>query len=372
MHLQSIDAQYTYPIDQPRWRAEDGQLLDLHYLPSFDPESIVSQDFSMWRYREVMPLSLETVPVSMNEGLTPLVKVALGGRSVGMKLDYLFPSGSYKDRGAAMLVSYARQLGVKSVVQDSSGNAGCAVAHYAALAGMDCEIFVPASTSPAKLLQIKAVGAKVTAVPGSREDTAQAAMAAAEERFYASHVWQPWFFHGTKTFIYEVMEQRGWRAPDTLILPGGNGTLLLGVYLGLLELKAAGVISSLPKLIGVQAENCAPLFHAFNQGKSEVALATGQKTVAEGIAIAVPRRAKQMIQYVRDTQGLFLAVSEEEISSALRVMLQQGFYLEPTSAAVVAGVRQYLSQYAEPDEDIVSVITGHGLKAAEKIDRLIS
>ena len=371
MRLQSIDAQYTYPIDQSRWRAEDGQLLDLSYTPSFDPKDIVSQDFSMWRYRQVLPLDPKTVPVSMNEGLTPLVKVDLDGRRVEMKLDYLFPSGSYKDRGATLLVSYARQLGVKSMVQDSSGNAGCAIAHYAALAGMDCEIFVPASTSPAKLLQIKAVGAKVTLVPGSREDTAQAAMVAAEDRFYASHVWQPWFFHGTKTFIYEVMEQRSWQAPDTLILPAGNGTLLLGVYLGLVELKNAGVISKMPKLIGIQAENCAPLFHAFAQGLSQITTVLTQKTVAEGIAIAIPRRAPQMIEYVKNTQGRFLAVTEEEITSALKTMLQKGFYLEPTSAAVVAGVRQYLSQHATLDEDIVSVITGHGLKAAEKIDQLI-
>lgn len=356
----------AFPIDEPRWH--DGQLglLDLAYQPTFDPEALPPRDFSLWRYRQVLPLPATAPRVSMNEGLTPLVALEMGRHRVGFKLDYLFPSGSYKDRGATLLMSYAQHLGVRQVVQDSSGNAGCAVAHYAALAGIGCEIFVPGDTSPAKLVQIRAMGARISLVPGSREDTAQAAMTAADDTFYASHVWQPWFFHGTKTFIYEVLEQRDWRAPDTVILPAGNGTLLLGVFIGLQELKQAGVIDRLPRLVGVQAAHCAPLYEAFRQGLAQPVPAATQPTVAEGIAIAVPRRGPQMLDYVRQTNGLFLAVEEGEIAAAQAFVSQRGFFIEPTSAAVVAGVQQYLAQHAQPDEDVVSVMTGHGLKSVKQ------
>ena len=153
--------------------------------------------------------------------MTPLEQVNIGGREILMKLDFLFPSGSYKDRGATVMISQALAMGVKQVVQDSSGNAGCAVAQYCARAGIGCEIFVPASTSPAKLVQIEAYGARLNLVPGSREDTAKAAMKAADHTYYASHVWNPFFFQGTKTFAYELCEQLGWKAPDTVILPAG-------------------------------------------------------------------------------------------------------------------------------------------------------
>ncbi len=361
-----------YPLNATTWQDEKGGLLDLRFTPKFDPESVDKSNFSLWRYRSALPFDASVSPVSMNEGLTPLVNVDLGAHRIQFKLDYLFPSGSYKDRGATVLMTLARQLGVSRVVQDSSGNAGCAIAHYAALAGIGCEIFVPADTSPAKLVQIRAMGAKINLIPGSREDTAQAAMKAAAQTFYASHVWQPYFFQGTKTFIYEVLEQRGWKAPDTVILPAGNGTLLLGTYLGLQELKASGVISKIPTIIGVQSAGCAPLHLAFQQSRSEPVHIDSSPTVAEGIAISVPRRGGQMLECVKESGGRFLAVDEEEIIEALRLMTGRGYFIEPTSAAVVAGVQQYLARYAAPDEDIVSVLTGHGLKSAEKINKLMN
>lgn len=361
----------SYPLSEARWCSDSGGLLDLSLGATFDPDCLRHEAPTLWRYRQVLPLPPEVVPVSFGEGMTPLRPIVLDGRRIPCKLDYLFPSGSYKDRGATVLLSYARHLGVPQVVQDSSGNAGAAVAHYAALAGLGCRIFVPADTAPAKLEQMRACGATVERVPGDREATAQAAMQAADTHFYASHVWQPMFFEGTKTWAYEVCEQRGWRAPDTVVLPAGNGTLLLGAYLGFLELKALGITDQIPRLVGVQVAHCAPLFAAQEAGLTEPLTIAAQASAAEGIAIAVPRRGTQMMAYVRATGGRFLAVEEPEIAEALRLMTRQGYFIEPTSAAVVAGLRQYLARHAEPDEDIVSVLTGHGLKAAEKVGKLI-
>jgi len=371
-HLICQQSGLSFPLSTPRWRSEMGGLLDLAQGNRLDPSVLKDAPPTLWRYRGAMALPAEAPAISFGEGFTPLEAIEIEGRQILCKLDHLFPSGSYKDRGAAVLLSYARYLGVQEVVQDSSGNAGAAVAHYAALAGLGCRIFVPADTSPAKLVQMQACGAKLELVSGDREATAQAAMQAAETHFYASHVWQPMFFEGTKTWAYEVCEQRNWQAPDTVVLPAGNGTLLLGAYRGFHEMYQADLIDRLPKLIGVQAAHCAPLYAAQEAGLSEPSQIEARSTAAEGIAIAVPRRGAQMMRYVQATQGRFLAVEEAEIIEALALMAQQGYFIEPTSAAVIAGLRQYLRHHAAPDEEIISVITGHGLKAAAKIGQLLA
>jgi threonine synthase len=235
------------------------------------------------------------------------------GREVFLKLDHLFPSGSYKDRGAAVLLSKIRELHVDRVVEDSSGNAGAAVAAYAAAAGITADIYVPASNSPGKLNQIRAYGAELVAVEGSRSDTAAAALRAAEEHYYASHVWNPFFLEGTKTFAFEVWEQLGFQAPDTVVLPAGNGTLLLGAYKGFRELRDAGCIDEIPKHVAVQTAACAPLAGG--------APLTGPRapgtTVAEGIAIAEPPLLQEMSDALASCGGTVITVEEEEIRRAL-------------------------------------------------------
>jgi len=320
----------------------------------------------MWRYREALPIEDEASIVSFDEGFTPLVEQEINGRAVLVKQDHLFQTGSYKDRGASVLISKAKELGIREVVEDSSGNAGCAIAAYCAAAGIRCHIYVPDSTSPAKLAQIKSYGAVLHRIPGSRTDTARAVMAAAEECFYASHSWHPFFFQGTKTFAYEVCEQLGWHAPAAIVLPVGNGTLLLGAYLGFEELCRAQVIDRMPKFVAVQAVNCAPLAKAFSAGMAEAAPVEDKKTLGEGIAIAKPARATQILSAVRVSGGRFVTVTEDEIIAAFKQMCARGYYIEPTSAATIAGVAQYID--ASQDEGaIVSVFTGHGLKATEKI-----
>lgn len=187
------------------------------------------------------------------------------------------------------------------------------------------------------------------------------AMDAASRICYASHCWNPFFLHGTKTFAFEIWEQLGWKAPDVLILPVGHGTLFLGAYLGFKELKEAGLVKRVPKLVAVQPVSCAPLYEAFKKGWEETQPVEKQATVAEGIAIAEPVRGRQILEVLKETDGEVLTVAEKEIGIAMREMGRKGHFIEPTSAATIAGLKKYLKHVTK--EVIVSTLTGSGLKA---------
>jgi len=302
----------------------------------------------------------------MNEGFTPLEEVEFDGNRTLIKIDYLFPTGSYKDRGATVLMSKMKEWGVPKVVEDSSGNAGSAIAAYCARAGIECEIHVPRYTSSEKTVQIQAYGATLKKVQGSRERTAEVAMEAASKIPYASHCWNPFFLHGTKTFAFEVWEQMGWKAPDVLVLPIGHGTLFLGATLGFRELKEAGMIKRIPRLVGVQSAFCAPLYLAFKKGWREIRPIEKKETVAEGIAISEPVRGRQILEAIQETDGEILVVTDKEIGMALMEMGRKGHFIEPTSAATIAGLKKYLRKKRRR-ETIVSTLTGTGLKSVGKM-----
>ncbi len=355
-----------YAVDSRRWRCECGSFLDLEFKPQFPIRKILKRGPSLWRYREALPILRDESILSMGEGFTPLEEIEFSGRRVFLKLDYLSPTGSYKDRGATVLISKVKELGIRRVVEDSSGNAGSAIAAYCARGGIRCEIYVPLTTSAGKLIQIQTYGATLKRIEGSREKTAREAMDAAANIYYASHCWNPFFLHGTKTFAFEIWEQLGWRCPDTLILPVGHGTLFLGAHLGFRELKEAGMIRRVPKLVGVQSAACAPLYQAFRKGFREAQPIEKKETMAEGIAIAEPVRGRQILEALRETGGEMMTVTEKEIETALVEMGQRGHFVEPTSAATVAGVKKYLKKKEEKGI-IISTLTGTGLKASEKI-----
>jgi len=302
----------------------------------------------------------------MNEGFTPLEEITFDGNRVLIKIDYLFPTGSYKDRGAAVLISKMKEWGVQKVVEDSSGNGGSAIAAYCARAGIECEIYVPQGTSSEKTVQIQAYGATLRKVQGSRERTAEVAMEAAFKIPYASHCWNPFFLHGTKTFAFEVWEQMGWKVPDVLVLPIGHGTLFLGAYIGFKELKEVGMIKRIPRLVGVQSAFCAPLYEAFKKGWRETRPIEKKETVAEGIAIAEPVRGRQILKAIQETDGEILAVTEKEIRRAQMEMGRKGHFIEPTSAATIGGLIKYLRKKRRR-ETVVSTLTGTGLKSVGKM-----
>jgi threonine synthase len=359
-----------FPLEERVWRCSCGGLLDLEFEADFPLEKIRLRKPTMWRYREAIPISHDSNIISFLEGYTPLLEVDLEDRTVLFKEDHLLPTGSFKDRGASVLISKARELRVGRVVEDSSGNAGCSIAAYSARAGIGCKIFVPWNVSPIKLIQMRSYGAEIVRVPGSREDAAAAALGAAEKEYYASHSRNPFFLHGIKTFAFEVCEQLGWRAPDSVVLPVGNGTLLLGAYIGFKELLEAGVIHETPRIVGVQSSNCAPLYEAFKRGSVGIPDIEAGATIAEGVAVAKPPRGGQILEAVKASEGKLIAVGEAEIWESLREISRKGLCIEPTSAAAIAGLKRYLGE-ADPKEVIVSTFTGHGLKAADKMLEII-
>jgi len=355
-----------YPLRPSRWRCDCGSFLDLEFESKFPIKRILGRGPSLWRYREAIPIHGETSILSMNEGFTPLEEMTFDQNHAFVKIDYLFPTGSYKDRGATVLISKMKEWGVREVVEDSSGNAGSAIAAYCAKAGIECEIFVPRNTSSEKTVQIQAYGGTLRKVRGSREKTAEVAWKAASKTPYASHCWNPFFLHGTKTFAFEVWEQMGWKAPDVLVLPIGHGTLFLGAYIGFKELKEAGRIKRIPRLVGVQSVFCAPLYRAFKKSWTEPRPIQKKETIAEGIAIAEPVRGRQILEAIQRTDGEILVVTEREIRMALKEMGQKGHFIEPTSAATIAGLKKYLRKKRRR-ETVVSTLTGTGLKSVGKM-----
>jgi threonine synthase len=321
------------------WRCSCGGPLDLPLLPAdalrgLEPEA--PDAGGLWRYRECIPVAdLSAARVTLGEGLTPLVSAGPELAGVSVKLEFLFPTGSFKDRGAVVLIAAALARGARSVIADSSGNAGSAIAAYAARAGIGCTVFVPESTSAAKRRQIRAYGAELELVAGDRTATTDAAIAAVARTgaTYASHIYDPRFLQGTKTFAFEVWEQNG-GAPDALIVPVGNGTLLLGAARGFAELRRAGLIDREPALIAIQSERCAPLARAWRDGAAEPAEVDAGETAAEGIAVPRPPRGAQILQAIRASGGCAVTVPEETIPLAQSELGRRGLFVEPTAALV--------------------------------------
>jgi threonine synthase len=317
---------------------------------------------SLWRYTECLPLSAPSV--SLGEGRTPLVPLKDG---VSAKLDFLMPTLSFKDRGAVLLAELALRLRPRQVLADSSGNAGTAIAAYCARAALPCTVYVPHGTSPKKLEQIRAHGARLHVVDGDREATAREAREAADGEgvFYASHVFNPYFLHGTKTYVHELWEDLGGRLPDVLVVPVGNGTLLLGAALAVAELHAAGLIDRRPALYAVQSAAVAPLAEAWRAGAADLVGVTPMApTFAEGIAIPRPPRARQILRAVRDSGGDFLTVTEDQIRHAQRDLASRGLYVESTGVACWAAVREG----ALGDRTAVVPLCGAGLKTGLATD----
>ena len=336
----------------------------------FAAECVEVRDRSLWRYRAMIGLPEGAVPVSMGEGLTPLVPATFGGQRIHFKLEYLAPSGSFKDRGTSVLVSALKHWGVNRAADDSSGNAGASFAAYAARAGVVAEVFTPAHASPAKLAQIEVFGAKLNRIEGAREKATEALEAATREGLaYASHAWSPFTLEGTKTVAYEIWEQVSGRvagpgdttvesgAPDHFVCPIGQGSLFLGAYRGFKDLQVAGLIDRLPRMIGVQSIGCAPIVEASRLGLHRAAPIEKRPSVAEGIMLVQPIRDREILQALRETDGLAIAVTDEEILHARKELARIGLYVEPTSAVVGAALlRLPLGGVT------VAALTGSGLK----------
>lgn len=354
-------------LDQPQWRSSAGRPLIITPGSGIRPEQIDQSRRSLWRYRAALALDI-VEPISLGEGCTPLIKSTLAGQPL-CKLEWFSPTGSFKDRGASVMLSALRQQGIARVFEDSSGNGGAAIAGYAAAGGLDATIFAPAGTSQAKLAQSRAYGAQLELVAGPREASQQAAIDAAaadQGAFYASHNWQAFFLEGTKTLAYELWEDLGFRAPDSVIVPVGAGSMLLGLALGFSELQRAGQIDRLPRLFAAQPLNCSPLDAAFHG--EELGARLVLPTIAEGTAIRAPLRLPEMLAALRVSDGATVAVPEHEIAAARATLAAAGLFVEPTSATAAAAFARLLAaETISPDQVNIVLLTGSGLKSPSAV-----
>jgi threonine synthase len=357
----------TIAADRPLWRCDCGSHLNLAPGEGMRRGEIDTREASLWRYRKA--LALEGLSgVTLFEGWTPLVMRHWDDVPVGFKLESQMPTGSFKDRGTAVMLNHLKQVGVGPIHEDSSGNAGSSIATYAAVAGIPCRIFVPATAPRGKVVQIAASGARVEAIPGTRQAVTEAALAATGDSFYASHNWQPFFIEGTKTLAYELWEQLGFNVPHNVLVPTGYGSNILGLERGFDELMRRGEVDRMPRLFAVQAANCAAFAAVWKGDENFVP----QPTMADGIATIKPVRTAEVVAALRRSGGGVIAVPEDEIAPALIRLGRMGLYVEPTSATVGAALSRLLADGTiKRDEDTIAVITGHGLKAADKIAEIV-
>ncbi len=319
----------------------------------------------MWRYRKLLALPEISHPLSLGAGWTPVMETEWQGHTLAFKLEYLAPSGSFKDRGTEVEANYLKAVGVREVVEDSSGNAGASLAAYAARTGLHAAIYAPESASPAKLAQITVYGAQLRLIPGPRSACTQAVLKAVAEGgvVYASHAYNPVYLLGQQTFAWEIWEHFEREVPEAIVIPVGQGGLLLGAWLGFKRLLRAGLINRIPRLFAVQPELLAPIPAAFNAGDEEVAEAKPrEKSLAEGLAIVKPVRGRRILQALRESGGGALTVSETEIKEAHHQLAHIGLYAEPTSATAAAALRQVQGILGE-NARIVVALTGSGLKS---------
>ena len=357
----------TFPLDQPRWCGTGFAPLMLTALPGLRREQIDPAERSLWRYRAALPFPVAQ-PISMGEGCTPLISRQLHGGAALLKCEWFMPTGSFKDRGASVMLSLLRAQGITAVLEDSSGNGGAAIAAYAAAGGMSATIMAPASTSPEKTVQMRAYRADVTLIPGTRQDTSDAAMHHRGAAFYASHNWHPFFLHGTKTLAFELWEDLEFEAPDHVVIPCGAGSNVLGCAIGFSELLRAGQIAQMPRLWAAQPAHCGPIAAA----ALGVEAGPVQPTIAEGTAIAAPIRLPEVVEALRASNGGGVLISEEEIAEAMLDLAKTGIYVEPTCAQAAAAYGKLLaSGQIGPRERTVLVLTGTGLKATPRIAQLL-
>jgi threonine synthase len=340
-----------------------GGIFDYAAFPEFSLNQVDENLPGIWPYQSTFGLPAGAPLVTLGEGATPLVWAQAFDRQVAFKLESLNPSGSYKDRGSAVLLSFLLARGVHAAVEDSSGNAGASFAAYASRAGVQAKVFIPDAAAGPKRQQIEAYGAQVVRIMGPRSNAAEAVLrAAAQGEVYASHAYMPFGLSGYATIAYELYRQLG-QAPGAVIAPVGQGNLWLAIGRGFENLLKAGLIDQVPRLIGVQALTCAPIWAIHHYGPGALGWVTEAETVAEGVRIKTPLRGDAVLQFANQYQGSFIAVDEEKILPARDQLARLGFYVEPTSALVWQALSEVIGEVPDP---IVVVLTGHGLKHLDR------
>lgn len=338
------------------WRCElcDG-VLELEALPPFDADAIKVDDFSLWRYGAMLPIERR---FSLGEGLTPLIPAQIDGHAFHAKLEYLNPTGSFKDRGTATMLNLLAGAGAAHVIDNSSGNAGASLAAYAGAAGLPATIFVPAATAlESKKRLIRALGGAIIESHNLPGDIYKAA----EHSTYASHAWNPYFVLGQQTAAWEVWEQLGRRAPAAVATPVGHGGLFLGFVRGFQALRQAGYIAELPRMIALQSAGVDPIARAWEAGAGRPPAIKTRPSVADGILIDAPVRGVQILRALKDTDGFALRLENDAILTAQTKLHAAGLMVEATSAVTAAALPKIRARLGS-EATLVLALTGSGLK----------
>ncbi len=372
----------AYPADRWRNLCDCGKPLRVDYDLAAVGRAVSRDDLagrtrSLWRWREVLPLPLGEETLTLGEGGTPLLAAGGLGEELGMNVGSLWvkdeavnPTGSFKARGMAVAVAMARHFGAQKLAVPSAGNAGGALAAYAARAGIEAFVFMPRDVPAANRLECLIAGARVTLVEGLINDCAKLVQAGqAQEGWWdVSTLREPYRVEGKKTMGYEIAEALGWTLPDVILYPTGGGTGLIGMGKAFDEMEALGWIGpKRPRLVSVQAEGCAPIARAFASGAGEAGLFENARTVASGLR--VPRAIGDfvMLDMIRRGGGVAVTVSDAALmADAYALSAATGICAAPEGGACLAALRRLRAQeWVKPHEKVVLFNTGTGLKYAE-------
>ena len=352
-----------------------GGILDIVYDYDYIKANLTKEklaarrDNSMWRYRELLPVEEDTPNTPLRVGWSPLYEAdrlakQLGIKKLYVKDDGINPTASLKDRASAMAVAKAREAGAEVIACSSTGNAASSLAGNAAAAGLKTYIFVPSRAPKGKVAQLMTFGATVISVQGSYEDTFELSKAAIDRWgwYNRNAAINPYLSEGKKTVALEIMEQLDWQVPDYIAISVGDGCTIAGLWKGLKDLHAIGFIDRLPRLISAQAEGCCPLNRAIETGEPWHPME--ENTLADSIAVGVPRNADKALMAIRESNGVTVNVSDEEIMAAQKLLGRTcGVFGEPAGVTGAAGLKKLCEEgRIEPDATVVSVVTGNGLK----------
>ena len=343
-----------------------------------DRDEFRSRPAGMWRWHELLPVHQKENMIYLGEGDTPLLHLPHTGARLGLtqlfvKDESINPTGSFKARGLAAAVSKAKELGITKVIIPTAGNAGGAMAAYAARGGLEAYIFMPKDTPEANIKESRIAGATVILIDGLISEAAGMAgeKARAEGWFDVSTFKEPYRAEGKKIMGYELAEEFGWELPDVIIYPTGGGTGLVGMWKAFAEMAALGWLESekRPRMVAVQAEGCAPVIQAFNAGSPFCDFWIGAQTIASGLRVPKSFADQIILNDLRESQGTAVAVSDDAILEAQRKLaFEEGIFAAPEGAATLAGLEQLVSEkWVQPDEKIVLFNTGTGLKYLRNI-----
>jgi threonine synthase len=383
-HLECPKCHEVYPEDKVQQLCRCGSPLLVRYNMEavkvhFQKEKLTSRPSTLWRYHEMLPVKQQENVISLGEGMTPFVHMNQLGEIMNIpnlyiKDEGIIPTGSFKTRGASVGVSKAKELGVEQLAMPTNGNAGAAWALYSAKAGIKATIVMPEDAPSITRKEVAISGGDLHLVNGLISDAGKIVGKLVKEKgiYDASTLKEPYRIEGKKTMGYEILEQLNWEVPDVILYPTGGGVGLIGIYKALLELQELGWISTekLPRLVAVQAEGCAPIVKAWQEGKSESEFWENSETSAFGINVPKALGDFLVLEAIYQTNGCAVAVSEDNLSRAQKEVAElEGNFICPEGAATFAAARTLREQnWINENDKVICLNTGQGIKYPESVD----